>query len=209
MNSYIAKWVLACNTGKAIINKSDLSPFTKILIIVFQVVIIYHRLPMLGDLYKKWSEVKWSEVKLIYDRQSVGQSVLVSGAHLGSATNFSFPWYFLQTVAGLFFFCSALSDERTGLQSTVELFLGLPRAVTLRSKSRRTHDHILLSRLRLPNLEGQVPVYISPRNRVAQLYLGALGSVFVASYDSQGLRWRYSNPPPHGYVLEENWNMDR
>jgi hypothetical protein len=25
-----------------------------------------------------------------------------------------------------------------------------------------------------------------------------LCSLFVASYDSQGLRWRYSNPPPHG-----------
>jgi hypothetical protein len=37
-----------------------------------------------------------------------------------------------------------------------------------------------------PNLEGQVPVFISPRNRVAQLYPWALGSLFVASYDSQG-----------------------
>jgi hypothetical protein len=32
-----------------------------------------------------------------------------------------------------------------------------------------------------PNLEGQVPVFISPRNRVAQLYPQALGSLFVAS----------------------------
>jgi hypothetical protein len=37
-----------------------------------------------------------------------------------------------------------------------------------------------------PNLEGQVPIFISPRNRVAQLYLQALGSLFVAPYDSQG-----------------------
>jgi hypothetical protein len=27
-----------------------------------------------------------------------------------------------------------------------------------------------------------------------------LCSLFVASYDSQGLRWRYSNPPPHGSI---------
>jgi hypothetical protein len=27
-----------------------------------------------------------------------------------------------------------------------------------------------------------------------------LCSLFVASYDSQGLRWEYSNPPPHGVV---------
>jgi hypothetical protein len=36
------------------------------------------------------------------------------------------------------------------------------------------------------NLEGRVPVFISPRNKVAQLYPGALGSLYVASYDSQG-----------------------
>jgi hypothetical protein len=30
------------------------------------------------------------KLKLICDRQSVGQSVLVSGTHLGPATNFSF-----------------------------------------------------------------------------------------------------------------------
>jgi hypothetical protein len=34
------------------------------------------------------------KIKLIYDRQSVGQSVLVSGTHLGPATNFSFSLKF-------------------------------------------------------------------------------------------------------------------
>jgi hypothetical protein len=37
-----------------------------------------------------------------------------------------------------------------------------------------------------PNQESQVPVFISPRNRVAQLYPQALGSLFVTSYGSQG-----------------------
>jgi hypothetical protein len=36
----------------------------------------------------------------------------------------------------------------------VQLLLGLARAVTLGSKSRRTHGHILLSHLRLPQLGG-------------------------------------------------------
>jgi hypothetical protein len=36
-----------------------------------------------------------------------------------------------------------------------------------------------------PNLEDQVPVFISPRNTMAQLYLQVLGSPFMASYDSQ------------------------
>jgi hypothetical protein len=38
---------------------------------------------------------KWLfKLKLIYDRQSVGQSALVSGAHLGPVTNFSFSLKF-------------------------------------------------------------------------------------------------------------------
>jgi hypothetical protein len=55
------------------------------------------------------------------------------------------------------------------------------------SESHRTHDHLLLSQIQdSPNLVGHVPVFISPRNRVARLYPQALGSLFVASYDSQG-----------------------
>jgi hypothetical protein len=43
----------------------------------------------------------------------------------------------------------------------VKLLLGLARAVTLGSKSRRTQDHILLSHLRLPQPGGPDPhIYI-------------------------------------------------
>jgi hypothetical protein len=35
------------------------------------------------------------------------------------------------------------------------------------------------------NLEGQVPVFTSPRKRMTQLHLQTLGSRFVPSYDSQ------------------------
>jgi hypothetical protein len=35
-----------------------------------------------------------------------------------------------------------------------------------------------------PNLEGQVPVFISPRNRVAQLYSRALGCVIYVNTDT-------------------------
>jgi hypothetical protein len=81
--------------------------------------------------------------------------------------------------------CKILSDERMGLSFTI--YAGPRHRSHFRYESRGTHDHILLSRIRnCPNLEGQVPVFISPRNRVAQLYPQALGSLFVASYDSQG-----------------------
>jgi hypothetical protein len=57
----------------------------------------------------------------------------------------------------------------------------------VRSESSGTNDHILLSQIHDSlNLEDQVPIFISPRKRVAQSYPQALGSLFVASYDSQG-----------------------
>jgi hypothetical protein len=72
-----------------------------------------------------------------------------------------------------------------GLSFTIAA--GLASAVILRSEDGGTHDHILLSQIRdSPNLEGQVPVFIPPRNRVAQLYPQALCSFFVFTYDSQG-----------------------
>jgi hypothetical protein len=69
----------------------------------------------------------------------------------------------------------------------LKLLLALARAVILRSESRGTDNQILLSQIRdSPDLEGQVLVFISPRNRAARLYPQALGSLFIASYDSQG-----------------------
>jgi hypothetical protein len=62
-----------------------------------------------------------------------------------------------------------------------------------------------------PNLEGQVPVFISPSNRVSQLYPRALGFLFVAPYDSQGLRWRFSNSGHYSssYLLFKNTTWRR
>jgi hypothetical protein len=77
---------------------------------------------------------------------------------------------------------SALFDERTGLLFRIA---SGPR--------QRSHSQVLVPRdpsyfteiQDSANLNDQVPVFISPRNR-AQLYTKALGSPFVASEDSQG-----------------------
>jgi hypothetical protein len=69
----------------------------------------------------------------------------------------------------------------------LRLLLVLASALILRSESRGTHNHILLSQIRdSPNVEGQVPAFISLRNKVAQLYPQALGSLVVGSFHSQG-----------------------
>jgi hypothetical protein len=54
-----------------------------------------------------------------------------------------------------------------------------------------------------PNLEDQVSVFISPRDRVDQLYSQVPGSSFRRLLRLEGLLWRYSNPPPYGgYVYD-------
>jgi hypothetical protein len=101
----------------------------------------------------------------------------------------------LRLTTSYFFFqlnpCSHSPFETSSLTRVwvcrLQLLPVLASAVILRCVSRRTQDHILLSQIRdSPNLEGQVPVFISPRNRVVHLYSQALGSLFVASCDSQG-----------------------
>jgi hypothetical protein len=55
----------------------------------------------------------------------------------------------------------------------IKLLLSLANTVTLRSKSQRTHDHILLSHLRLHNLEQcqscQSPGYLATDGQAASL----------------------------------------
>jgi hypothetical protein len=77
------------------------------------------KMPRLSYRLRKCDEVPFRcqqelKLKLNCDRQSVGQSVLVSGTHLGPVTNFSFSLKFSLDSLSLLF-CSALSDERTGL----------------------------------------------------------------------------------------------
>jgi hypothetical protein len=72
----------------------------------------------------------------------------------------------------------------------VQLLLGLARAVT--------HGNILLSHVRLPQPGGSGSRIYIPQEQGGPRTLGSLS---VASYDSQGLRWKYSNPPPHWLLV--------
>jgi hypothetical protein len=92
--------------------------------------------------------------------------------------------------------CGATSLKR-GWIRRLQFLLVLASPVILRSLSGSTNDHILLYQIRdSTNLEVQVPVFISPTNRVTQLYPQPLGS-FRRFLRLAGLRWRYSNPPPN------------
>jgi hypothetical protein len=67
--------------------------------------------------------------------------------------------------------------------------------VTLPPKSGRTHDHILLSHLRLPQPGGPGLCIYIPQEQGGPVIPPAVGSLFCRLLR---LRWRYSNPPPHG-----------
>jgi hypothetical protein len=89
---------------------------------------------------------------------------MVSGSHLELMTRFLYSVWQLQVSC-----CGALSLTWGRVCNLlVQLILGLARAVTLRSKSRRTQTIFYCLTWDSPNLEGQVPVFISARNKAAQ-----------------------------------------
>jgi hypothetical protein len=106
-----------------------------------------------------------SESELLYYwRFTANQFILTPSPLRLTASNFVFQ---LNTYGYSPYVKSFLTR---GWVCSLQLLLGLASAVILRSESRGTHDHILLSQIRdSPNLEGQVPIFISPRDRVAQL----------------------------------------
>jgi hypothetical protein len=82
----------------------------------------------------------------------------------------------------------ALSDERTGLSFIIAAG---PRQRILGSESLAAHDHILLSQFRDSVHQEQSGPVIPP----------GTGFRFCRLLRLAGLRWRHSNPPPHGDTL--------
>jgi hypothetical protein len=68
----------------------------------------------------------------------------------------------------------------------LQLLLDLTSPIIHRFEYRGAHDHILLSQIRDPPIRRTRSRIYTSRNRVVELYPQALGSLLVASYDSQG-----------------------
>jgi hypothetical protein len=92
----------------------------------------------------------YRERKLLYDKRfTAHQFVLVTSPLRGTTINFIFQ---LNTCCYGPYVTSSLTR---GWVCRLQLLLVLDSAVILRSESRGTHDHILLSQIRdSPNLEG-------------------------------------------------------
>jgi hypothetical protein len=110
------------------------------------------------------------------------RSLLLYG---GAKSKFSYNWQsvclavklpsgtqdqILITVRQLWVCWHAVPFLNKGWVCCLILLLALTSTVILRSKSLRTHDHILLSHIwDSPNMEGQPPHLITPSNKMAQL----------------------------------------
>jgi hypothetical protein len=122
-----------------------------------------------------------SESELLYDWRFTAKQFVLATSPLRPSTSIFFQLY------TYFRNPYVLSSLTRGWVCSLQLLLGLASAIILRSESRGTRNHISLPQIRdSPNLEDKLSVFISPRNRVAQLYPQAMGSLFIASYDSQG-----------------------
>jgi hypothetical protein len=157
-------------------------------------------------LFQEWLYVSWISVTELARWVGVGVRLAAdsqSTSKSGYRASFWDPWKILSCS----FFVwqlrrSAFNASSLTRKQVCNLLLNCFWALPEQSHSSRSPTELTAISYCLfwdsPNLEGQVPVFISPRNGVAQVYPRALGSLSVASYDSQGLRWEYSNPPPHG-----------
>jgi hypothetical protein len=85
-----------------------------------------------------------------------------------------------------------------------QLLLVLASADIRRSKSRRTHNHILLSQIwDSPNLEGQVPHIYNPQGQGGPVIPPGTGFTFHHHLQLTGLRWRYSTPSIYWSDMKE------
>jgi hypothetical protein len=113
------------------------------------------------------------------------QSFLVSGSQLGPLTNFSFLLKFALDNYRCVTLCRPLWRENGSL--LYNCFWALPEQSHLGRNPAELTALFYCLIWNAPNLANQVPLIISPRNRVAQLYPRAFGSLSVASYESQGI----------------------
>jgi hypothetical protein len=103
---------------------------------------------------------------------------LASGAH-------DQIFVFCLTIAGFLMWGTAVTRGWVW-NLLVQLILVLARAVTLLSKSRRTHGHILVSHLRLPQLGLTGPRIYIPQEQAGPVIPPGTAFRFVCSYDSRG-----------------------
>jgi hypothetical protein len=92
------------------------------------------------------------------------------------------------------------SSLTRGWLCRLQLLLAFASIVILGSESRGTHDNILLSQIRdSPQPEGPGPCIYILQGQGGPFIPPDTGFPFRRLLRLAGLRWRYSNSPPHGH----------
>jgi hypothetical protein len=116
-----------------------------------------HSLP-----YRTDSPESESESELLYDWQFTANQFVLATSPLRFTTSI----YFQMNTFGHSPYVTSLTSSLTrGWVCRLQLLLTLASAVILRSESRGTHHHILLSEVRGSQPEGPDPVFISPHEQ--------------------------------------------
>jgi hypothetical protein len=87
--------------------------------------------------------------------------------------------------------CGAPSPTRGRVCTLLVKFV-----VTLLPKSCRTHDHTLLSHLKLPQAGGLGPCIYIPQEQGGPVIVPGTGFPICRLLRLAGLQWSHSNPPP-------------
>jgi hypothetical protein len=132
--------------------------------------------------------------KLSYDRRLIGQPLLVSGHYMGTVTNFSFTSMdaMLRQLGVCYYGVASLARGR------VDAARPRQRSLSCVWVPRDSWPYFTASILRLSQLGGPGSCIYFTKEHVAQLNPRALGSLVYRLLRLAGLRWWYSNPPPHG-----------
>jgi hypothetical protein len=128
---------------------------------------VYARLLSLQARYSRLYSTKVNVSKLYYDRRSVGQSVLVSGTSSGTATNLS---SFLSSVDSCKFVYVGHRPWREVGAVAYNCCWASPAQSFSYSSSTGLVTIFLLPQIWEPQPGSPSPIFISTRNRAAQLY---------------------------------------
>jgi hypothetical protein len=128
------------------------------------------------------SERTWLNLNLDYDRRSVGRSVLVSGSNLWPMTRFLFPLWQLQVSC-----CGAASLTRGRFCNLQYNCFWALSEQSLSGQSPADLTTIFYSLIwDSPQPGGPFPRIYIPQEQGGAVIPPRTGSLFVASYDSQG-----------------------
>jgi hypothetical protein len=121
-------------------------------------------------------------------------------------TRDQFVFHYMEIIFRQFgVFCHGAVSPTRGRVCNLQLLLGLPSAVFLRSESCEIHNHILFSQFYTPPNQRAKFLYLFPPKTGWSSYSPGHWARFYRLLGHVGLRRMYCTPLPHGRISTDNW----